>query len=144
MEDSPGTASNSLKLSERERGWIGAQIDLFAAMLTAFRQTEAGAPIGGSLRGEPPGKSVTLCDSRPALIRMRVRTAGARDDVRGRYILGVALVIASRVGRTSGHPDVPHRGRSERSPRVAAMHNYADHGITQMAGELIGGCAPNR
>jgi hypothetical protein len=36
------------------------------------------------------------------------------------------------------------RGRSERSPRVAAMHNYADHGITQMAGELIGGCAANR
>jgi hypothetical protein len=27
---------------------------------------------------------------------------------------------------------------------VAAMHNYADHGITQMAGELIGGCAANR
>ena len=34
--------------------------------------------------------------------------------------------------------------QSERSPRVAAMHNCADHGITQMAGELIGGCAASR
>ena len=31
-------------------GRIGAQIDVFAAMLTAFRQTEAGALIGGYLK----------------------------------------------------------------------------------------------
>jgi hypothetical protein len=32
----------------------------------------------------------------------------------------------------------------ETSNHLCDRLNYADHGITQMAGELIGGCAANR
>jgi hypothetical protein len=57
--------------------WAGARCPTTVAIA---------AQIGGSSRGGR-GKSVTLCDHRRARIHMRVRTAGGRGAVRGRYIL---------------------------------------------------------